>query len=316
MVASREIELSGDIVKPHGHQDQAHEEGTAEQIAVPTPPLWPGIGGTVPSVSVRPAPAPSSEGWSLHRGRSRLLPLRVGKGLSASEIISNDHHQAGVGPEGGAGGGDGDPKVDLHEMGHHGRDEPNQQQLIGAARRRLLLAKQESAQDEIAGQPQHGAKGEPHADEVDPLPEAEKDCPGRSSPDPKPDEEIALTPCGDGPHPLEAVIESEGEQEHVHHKADQPGRHQGVEGLIVGAVRRGVAGFVVGQIGGVEAVIGHVHSLRTVADERADRVQCILLAGGVFNRRMGGDQLHGPLPDQHPHLACASLRLQEVAQSL
>ena len=86
------------------------------------------------------------------------------------------------------------------------------------------------------------------------------------------DEQSALAGAADQSQPLQAIVEDAAEQEDIGQEADDAGHHQGVEGLVVGTVGRGVARLVVRQIGRVDRVVGDIHGFGPIADEAAPEV--------------------------------------------
>ncbi len=97
----------------------------------------------------------------------------------------------------------------------------------------------------------------------------------------------------DEPQQIQTVVEEAVEHQPIGSEADDPHHHQGIVGLVVRAVRRGVALLVVSQVRRIVGVVGHMHGLWAVAQEGAAHI--------------GVQHVTGSLPDQLADLARPAL---------
>ncbi len=181
----------------------------------------------------------------------------------------------------------------------------------------LLFIKQRGGKQrihrQVSDRPQDEAKGQPYAKEFDPLPGRQADRAGSASPQHKHQEHITLAGRADQAQPFQPIIENRNEQQQVSCKAHHARCHQRIPGFIMRTVRRGIALFHPAQLGRVELVIGHVHSLWPIPHQGADQVRHIRAAIRVVEWVVGAHQLPGALPDQDTHLAGAVFGIEHLA---
>jgi len=192
--------------------------------------------------------------------------------LEARQQMTNEEHERHVDEEVDARRGNGDAEVDFHEVGEDGAQQAKHKEPIYTKGVfdldfcRFARTGEEGVVDQIDDQTADAAKGDGDPDEDGAQPLREEYGAHSGTGDPQADQDVAITPAAHDPQPSEAVVEDADIKGLPDQEAQEAGDYQGVEGFVVRAVGRGVAGFDGGQFWQVETVIGHVHRLGTVAD--------------------------------------------------
>ena len=116
------------------------------------------------------------------------------------------------------------------------------------------------------------------------------------------DEQITASTSLHQPQPAQRVVEDAGVEENLRGELDQPAAHQRVECLVVRAIGRRVACFIMRQGRRVETIVRDPHRLRPIADQRPNDVQRVRLPFGRLDGRVRLEhQIYHAFPNQRAH---------------
>ena len=173
----------------------------------------------------------------------------------------------------------------------------------------------DTVDNEVNEQPSHHPDRDSQAEKVG-TDGGDDHCHGDGRPhDQQGEEERAPPVVGQDAQPAQAKIEHAAKEPQIGDETQKAGDDQRVQSLVVRAVGRGSAGFVVAQERRVKGVVGHVHRLWPVANQKAHRVERVgvpirIRGGGrELDRIVRQDHPQPPLPDESTHHAGAAFRL-------
>ena len=78
----------------------------------------------------------------------------------------------------------------------------------------------------------------------------------------------------------------------------------------MGAVRRSVPCFDIGQFRGIEGIVGHMHGFWAVTDEGTENVQTVFMPVGIFDGLMEGYHFCRAPPNQRADPSCGAFGVQ------
>ena len=256
-------------------------------------------------------------GWGGAFGR-REVAFSVGcrRVLEDRQQAHADHHQHGnQDPEVRAGRPDCDPEVNFQIMGHDsGEQGDDDHQPWQVAAIGLDPSVQEGCQCRVAAEAGDDAEGQPQPGHAQ-LPAVGGHQPQRTGDAEAGDQERieqGVAALGDQAQPAQRPVKDRHKQGDVTDKAEQPGDDDAVPGLVVRAVRAGVARFDMGQLGGVEGIECDPHGFRPIADEWAQHVDPILAAVWKSERFVGQKHFGSSSPDQLAYFAGAAFCFKDI----